>query len=261
MRRLLALVSAWSLVGEPLEAVGAQPPAPTLEPAVEPETEPPDDVAPEADAPPEPSAAEQADALLDRAQALLADNRHDEARLLLDEAYRLDPRPSLLWARAQAARWANDCVAAIDLYEQYEAAGPSAADLHRARANAERCRATLAEAGVAIAPEPEPESESEPVAPPPDPAPPAEARRRLAPGVGLLATGSAVFVAGGALVGIGASTTARAGMAPTEEDFGRRLSASRIELGVGGALCSVGLGLATWGIIRLVRHRSRRGAR
>lgn len=232
-------------MGAPLDALGAEPAAPTPAPLME------------------PSASERADALLEQAQDLLAKSRHDEARLLLDEAYRLDPRPSLLWARAQAARWAGDCVAAIDLYEQYEAAGPSAADLHRARANAERCRATLADAGVPVAPdtEPAPEPEPEPVPPPPEAAPPAQSPRRPAPGVGLLATGSAIFVAGGALAAVGASTSARAGMAPTEEDFGRRLSASRIELGVGGALCGVGLGLATWGIIRLVRHRSRRSAR
>lgn len=246
-RYALVSLGLSGLLGPPARADAAEPPDPPPPAGAHAEPEPP---------------SAEIDPLLARAQALLAQERYDEARALLDEAYRLDPRPSLLWARAQAARWAGDCLAAIELYDHYIATGPTPADRHRARANAERCRAILAESGVVVqADEPEPAPDTTP-APEPEPPPPTADDRPPRDVVGMTSviTGATAFALGGGLIGLGAWMSARADQAPTEEEFGRRLLVMRVELGLGSTLAGVGLGLAIWGTVRLVQRRRTRSS-
>ena len=270
-RRAVAVVALLALIGaapvtptaaaqpEPSEPASSAPPSGADESS---ELGEPNDAPAPSPAPPSPPSAnaERVDALLTQARRLRAEERYPEARALLDEAYRLDPRPSLLWARAQAARWAGDCPAAIVLYEQYMVAETPLAERHRARANVERCRADLIEAGLPIradppAPAPSPDPTPPPTAPPEptDPSPPPSDRVR--PGVVPLATGSVLLAAGIGLLTAGAVTSARADRAPTEDAFGRRLTAMRVEVGLGTALAGIGVGLAAWGVVRLMQHR------
>jgi hypothetical protein len=225
---------------EPAEPVAVAPSA-TVEPAPEPHASN-DDVV---------------ERLLAEAQDHLDHQRFEPARVLLDAAYRLDPGPPLLWARAQAARWAGDCIAAIDLYEQYIAAEPGTVEIHHARANVERCRAELAAAGIPSEPVPPPEPSAPEVVVEPAPPPPSKpaARHRDRLGIVLLASGGSLLGLGAGSFTLGAVTSVRADRAPTEDEFGRRLRASRVELGVGGALVGIGVALTTWGVVRLVRHR------
>src|SRR5258706_7388756 len=85
-----------------------------------------------------------------------------EAEAELKEAYRLDPKPEVLYALAQAQRMAGECDKAIVSYRNYLRTNPRADLAKLAQDNIDHCLA---------APKPEPKPPPSPT-PPPTPSPP-----------------------------------------------------------------------------------------
>lgn len=99
-----------------------------------------------------------------------------EAIEAFKEAYKLDPRPELLYALAQAQRSSGDCRAAIRSYESFLRSDPSKSSAAAARENVDRCNAELAQTPVEPgttppATQPAATTPTEPVATPAMPSP------------------------------------------------------------------------------------------
>jgi hypothetical protein len=206
----------------------------------------------------EPSMKPEARAHLER--GLAAYGEKDWARAIREfrAGYAIDPRPDFLFAWAQSARLSGDCAAAIDLYQEFIATGPSPEQSDAAQQMTDRCRETL-DAAPAETPAPAPP----PIAPtpkPPAPPPPAPVSERAwwkdGWGAGFTVTGLVGLGVGvGMYVAAGSSDDAAA-QAATYDEFAARKdeAASRrtyavIGLGVGGAL------LITGGVRYLLVHR------
>lgn len=99
-----------------------------------------------------------------------AEGRYEDAAEILERAYAADPQPPLLFAWAQAERYAGHCTKAVPLYREYLEGGPPAAVQELARAAIEACGEDpegTAEPEPVEEPEPEPEVTPEPEPPPP----------------------------------------------------------------------------------------------
>ena len=205
----------------------------------------------------------EADAALERAYDAFDEGRYLEASAELKAAYELDPRPSLLYARAQALRLAGDCAGALPLLREFVERGRDASEapewfdetLPEAQGFIEQC-----EAIVASRPDPTPGSLA-PVESPPPPSTkkPPPARRDVAAGV-TLGGGSAAAVVGAVLLGVAGSLAHRdvAGLSePAYVDRGQRVRqmnvAGIVMLAIGGA--AIVVAAVRYGV--LARRRGR----
>ncbi|MEM7156738.1 MAG: hypothetical protein AAF799_28070 [Myxococcota bacterium] len=104
-----------------------------------------------------------------------AEGRYEDAAEILARAYEDDPRPELLFAWAQAERYAGQCEGAIVRYRQFLQSEPAADVEQMAQDAIEACQEELDEAEPE--PEPEPEPELEPEIEPQTAAPPDDSGR------------------------------------------------------------------------------------
>lgn len=156
----------------------------------------------------------------------------DEALETIDRAIEGDSDPELLFARGFLLENLERYEEAIIDYERYLATGPKRDKAEKAYERIQACRKALE------AREDEPTAVPDPPPPvidgAPDPAPddedaPAPQQRpwhRDPLGGVLLGTGSAMLVAGGVLVGVGASRRLDADGGSTEDDFRQDLQSS-----------------------------------
>lgn len=118
--------------------------------------------------------AETADELVKKAKAHFDVQEYAEAEAELKQAYKLDPRPQILYALAQAQRMAGACDRAIVSYQNFLRTNPPPDQAKLAQDNITRCSKLepKPEPKPVLKPEPKPEPgpESRPQAPPP-PAP------------------------------------------------------------------------------------------
>ncbi|HSD87675.1 MAG TPA: hypothetical protein VLB44_09170 [Kofleriaceae bacterium] len=118
-----------------------------------------------------------ADAHVKAAKAHFDLQEYAEAAAELKEAYRIDPRPAILYALAQAQRMAGDCDKAVTTYRNFLRTHPPADQAKLAEDNIATCT-TKPEPTPEPKPEPKPEPQPEPKpdrtseAPPPPPPPP-----------------------------------------------------------------------------------------
>jgi hypothetical protein len=182
----------------------------------------------------------------ERAGELFERGRFADAAAAFSEAYAKTGDPALLFGRAQALRRAGNCKAAIDVFEQFIAAGPPEPDVKEAEAVIEDCRAIL---GEEAEPEPPP-----PIVPVVDAEPEPLSRDRPkwwrdpAGGV-LLGTGLGVSVIGATLYGVSFS---RAGdqRGETETEFEARRDSVRNLSAAGISLLAVGGAILVGAIVR-----------
>ena len=208
-----------------------------------------------------------------RAEAAFAEERFAEAADGFAEAYAANPLPRYLWAGAQAERLANDCAAAIELYDAFLATEPAEKDARDARDAKQACADKLARAATPSGQNAatgttgaEPAPATAPTSPPEDAA---ASRRKRAPQTwyrdpwGGALVGSGVFVGG---IGVGLLVSAvrldrEAGDASTEGAYEASREDAVLRQRVGIATVSVGSALVLAGIVRwvLVGTRGRRG--
>jgi hypothetical protein len=212
---------------------------------------------------------------------------YDAAIREFERAYQIDPNPNLLYATAQAYRFANRCGQALPLYRRYlelkQATCAHAPDREvcEAQVVAATTGISLCEAAMPLPPTVEPPAKPAP-APEPPRSPASEAPGATAP----LAPPAATAVAepratpwyrdplGGALtaggvVGIGvgvayfvmAGKSAQAAKTATlRDDFLRALDDTTQRRRVGATATAIGAALAIGGVVVYVRH-DRRGTR
>jgi tetratricopeptide (TPR) repeat protein len=121
-----------------------------------------------------------------------------QAEADLKEAYRLEPKPDILYALAQAQRMNGECDKAIVSYQNYLRSNPRADQAKLATENIERCKAELA-AKPTPTPSPEPKPTPAPT-PPPKPAPTPAAPATHTVGVAWSANLAGHVLVGGGLV-------------------------------------------------------------
>lgn len=156
-------------------------------------------------------------------------------------AYAATGDPALLFGRAQALRRAGSCAAAIDVFEEFIAAAPPAADAEAAQGSIDECRAILEAHSDPTVDPPPPDPIDEPIAPPTTPAP--KWHRDVTGGV-LLGSGLAIVAVGAALYGTSFSLAdERGGTEQAYESRTRRVrtfSATGAGLMIGGGMVIVG---------------------
>jgi hypothetical protein len=181
-----------------------------------------------------------------RAGELFERGRFADAAAAFSEAYAESGDPAHLFGRAQALRRAGNCKAAIDVFEEFIAAGPPASDIHEAEAVIKDCREILGDEA-----EPQPPPPIPPIVDAdPDPLPPTRPRwwRDPAGGV-LLGGGLAVAVTGAALYGVSFSR-ANDGVGESEMQFEDRRQSVRNSSAAGISLLAVGGALVLGAVIR-----------
>lgn len=124
-----------------------------------------------------------------------ADGRYEDAARILERAYAVEPEPALLFAWAQAERYAGHCDVAVPLYREYLQQDPPADVQGLAREAIVACGEDPDRAAEPEPTEPEPEPVIEPV-PEPPPAAPTRARPAARDAWGHALTWSGVAVAG-----------------------------------------------------------------
>ena len=194
-----------------------------------------------------------------RAAQLYRDGRYADAAAAFEEAYARTGNPSLLFGRAQALRRGGNCLAAIEVFEDYIATSPAEPDREEARRLIAECREIL---GPGITP---PATlEPPPPTPPLDPSPPAARprpawHRDMAGGV-LLGAGLAIAVAGAATLGAG-FTRADDRDFPESQYEARERSVRNLTI-AGATLMAAGGALLVSAVIRyaIVARRGRRAS-
>ncbi len=203
-----------------------------------------------------------AKAHLDRGLALYAEKDYEGAIRELSQGYAIDPKPELLYARAQAERLGGHCDQAIEHYEGFLATDPEPEREAAARANLAKCKDELAAKQPDPSPLPAPTPVPAPtVAPAPTPAPVRTAApppvREASPwygdvfgdvllGSGILATGVGGFFV---LTSYASESTAKAaGTAPSGETYeGHQTRIQRAERQRTTGVIVGGVGLALIG--------------
>ncbi|MBC8074097.1 MAG: hypothetical protein IAG13_37605 [Deltaproteobacteria bacterium] len=191
---------------------------------------------------PDPS---EIDAIIDKATAAFDRKDWNGASRALADAYVLDPRPDLLYARAQAERLAGRCNVALPLYDRFiaeeKAGSQAAAD---AVVNRSICAKLVAGAQPqpAAAPAERRGGDAKHPAQPPwyrDPA-----------GGVLVALGGVSTVIGGSVLGIALSRDKQADRAANEGSFVDRKQGARTQYQVGIAVLSIGGAMLIAGVVR-----------
>jgi len=186
-----------------------------------------------------------------------AEGRYDDAARILERAYAVAPDPVLLFAWAQAERYAGRCDVAVPLYRAYLEEEPPADVRALAR---EAITACGEDPDRAAEPEPEPEPEPE-VAPDPEPEP--KITRHFAPprrhtaardpwGHALTWPGLAVAVVGAGLLGEAHRRRADGEGAPDEQAYLDALHGAPVLSRAGIGLLAGGSALLVAGVIRFV---------
>ncbi|MCH9684875.1 MAG: hypothetical protein K0V04_25795, partial [Deltaproteobacteria bacterium] len=217
-----------------------------------------------------PPAASEADA--EAGVAAFAEGRYDDAARILERAYAAEPRPDLLFAWAQAERYAERCSAAVPLFRQFLDLEPTQAIEDKAREAIEACgedpdavpapppepeEVRGPQPPPEVGPKPEPDPPVAPVAPEPEPRP-----------VALDPWGHALVWSGVAVAGVGAGLLGEAHLRrvaardATDEQMYRAdldgapiLSRTGIGLVVGGGALLVA-GIVRFSVLVARRRRS-----
>jgi tetratricopeptide (TPR) repeat protein len=203
----------------------------------------------------------QAQVHLDAALKAYEAKDWDAAIREFEQAYALDPKPALLYATAQAYRFANRCGKAIELYRRYLTGKLTDTQIAAAKTGISLCEPKEAPAEPKpeprIEPKPEPRiklAPSEPLArPAPEPSiePAPERRPWYTDGIGdALTAGGVVGIAVGAtfLVMAGSSESA-AKSAQFRDDFLRDLDDATQRKKIGWTSLGVGSALAVGGVL------------
>jgi hypothetical protein len=201
----------------------------------------------------------QAQVHLDAALKAYETKDWDAAVREFEQAYAIDPKPALLYATAQAYRFANRCGKALELYRRYLTGKLTDTQIAAAKTGISLCESTRPEPAPEPKPEPKtepkPESRLEPTLEPPrgvpsvEPAP--ERRPWYTDGIGdALTAGGVVGIAIGAtfLVMAGSSESA-AKSARFRDDFLRDLDDAAQRKKIGWTSLGVGSGLAVGGVL------------
>ncbi len=186
----------------------------------------------------------------------------DAARRILDEAYAADPRPELLYSRAQVERIAGNCEDAHRLFEQFAVAASEEDAADARRLSAQCTPATTPEPLVppaATATEPTPSQAV--TAPQPQPASSAKPWSRRPLPAAMMGVGLGTLAAGAGLLGAASVSTPTPGDARNEGDYGDLSTRNRRLRTAGVATTAVGAGLAIGaGVIWAVLARRQRDA-
>jgi hypothetical protein len=189
-----------------------------------------------------------------------ADGRYEDAARILERAYSTEPEPALLFAWAQAERYAGHCDVAVPLYRRYLDDEPPADVRALAREAIVACgedpdRAAEPQREPEPEPEPEPEVAPEPE-PEPAPLPEPSPRRRTAArdpwGHALTWPGLAAAGVGAGLLGEAHRRRAAGEGAPDEQTYRDALRGAPVLSRVGVGLLVGGGALLAAGVIRFV---------
>lgn len=188
-----------------------------------------------------------------RGQAAFEAEDYERAIPELKAAYALEPNPLLLYAWAQAERFAGRCGKAIELYRKFLESDPGPAQARLAETNILDCEAALSEERPP-APPPAPviTPTEEPPSPPPEDEPPPEITPWYRDWVGgtLVGVGAASLVAGGVVFALGRRQASNADAARTEGEYIDEVDAARVKQITGAVLLGVGGALVLGGAIR-----------
>jgi iron complex outermembrane receptor protein len=205
----------------------------------------------------------EARALLDEGASAYARGDFTGAIAAFERGYAIDPAPVFLYAWAQAARYAGDCVTAVELYDRFLASEPPAAQRSAAEGYRAKCAATLppadppsADANVAA-----PTTVATSSVPPPSDAAPDEVTarpRRDRVGPALLGLGVGIALAGIGLSAVGVDAVVRQSDTTAYQDFRDLDRRKRTFFASGVPILAVGIALVIGGAIRLVRMRRAR---
>lgn len=186
------------------------------------------------------------------------------------EAYRLAPRPDILWSIAQAQRLGGDHEAAIKSYQAFLRTGPSEKQTALANEAIIKCQSALLEKASAPAPSGEPAKKPEPPAPAASGAPSASPTQSAsaAPGPSaprgpdpwytdvlgdvLTLGGVAGVVFGGVALGVGNAKATDANAATDYASFDRQRGAGPTLQTAGVIGLAAGGALIATGVVRLV---------
>jgi tetratricopeptide (TPR) repeat protein len=211
---------------------------------------------PDADA----DAKAQAKGHLDRGLKHFAEREYEKAIAEFEAGQKLDPRPDLVFALAQAERLSGDCASAVLYYREFLAGEPPEKQAEAARTNLERCENVLAtsraredEAAAKAAPPPSVEPTPAPVAT--EPPPPAEIRIRRpwytdVLGDVLLGTGVVAAGAGGYFWLRSADSRDAALDATDYGEYTSRLDDAKLERTIAIGALSAGGVLVTAAVVR-----------
>lgn len=197
----------------------------------------------------------QARALLDEGASAYARGDFTGAIAAFERGYAIDPDPVFLYAWAQAARYAGDCVTALDLYDRFLASDPPESQRTAAESYRAKCAAT-----VPPTPSTEPTPTAAQVAKTSPTVQPGDVddapKRRIDPvGPALLGVGSGLAIAGAALLGVGLDAVVRQNDTTEYEEFRDLDRRKRVFLASGAPILAVGLALLVGGAIALARSR------
>jgi tetratricopeptide (TPR) repeat protein len=202
----------------------------------------------------------QAKGHLDRGLKHFAEREYEKAIAEFEAGQKLDPRPDLVFALAQAERLSGDCASAVLYYREFLAGEPPEKQAEAARTNLERCENVLAtsraredEAAAKAAPPPSVEPTPAPVAT--EPPPPAEIRIRRpwytdVLGDVLLGTGVAAAGVGGYFWLRSADSRDAALDATDYGEYTARLDDAKLERTIAIGALSAGGVLVTAAVVR-----------
>lgn len=214
-----------------------------------------------------------ADEHLETGLALYQSGDFEGAIAEFNAGYAVDPRPTFLFAVAQAERRSGDCASAIVYYERFLASGPSSSQAAAAREQRAKCVAALGSAPAADAP-PEPmllplERAAPAAEPAPAPAlvakPPRGPSWYTSPLNDALVGGAAALTVAGFVFTLSAANAAKeANAAETYDDYGRAVARADRYRTIGLASLAGGVvvgGLAVWRIASRGDRPAERAAR
>lgn len=183
-----------------------------------------------------------------------AAGRYEDAATILERAYAADPDPALLFAWAQAERYAGHCDVAVPLYRAYLEEQPPADVRGLARDAITACGEDPDRADEPPpSPEPEIEAEAEPASEPAPTREPAPSRRTAARdpwGHALTWSGVAVAGVGAGLLGEAHRRRAAGEGAPSEQAYRDALAGAPGLSRAGIAMLAGGGALLVAGVVR-----------
>jgi tetratricopeptide (TPR) repeat protein len=186
---------------------------------------------------------------------------YDAAIREFEQAYAIDPKPALLYATAQAYRFANRCGKALELYRRYLTVKLTDSQITAAKTGISLCEAGTKESEPAAEP-PRVESPQQPEPETREPAPVSGAALHDTPWykdpIGdVLTAAGVVGIATGATFLVMASSSERAAKSATlRTDFVRSLDEATQRRRIGAVSLGVGSALAVGGVlVYLLRDR------